>query len=282
MPFCMVWYCFVAVENATSEIRLLPSSALKDYIIWASIFPPGIFVHVMIYADESGTHDKSGGQPSSQFAIVGGVMALNSDWTKFIPQWQRILNRHGADYFHYTEWAYAKRVANKEATANSSVPKKGPYCNWAALKLDEFIIDLAASISKANTVIVGGHSSVLRIHEAKQKGKLPTGYNPYERCVGGFFEDANLAISYYRKEWKRQRVNFVFDQTDDREWQGAVFSAFAASQKLNPNFKTINFANQKDPAFFPLQAADLVAGRLRIMRKAWESKDNSSDVARGG
>jgi len=79
-------------------------------------------VILQVYADESGTHDPTGSQPSSQVAVVGGYMALLDDWEKFCSAWKAILKRHKAACFH----------------ANEFERRKGPYLLWSDHKADRF------------------------------------------------------------------------------------------------------------------------------------------------
>ena len=65
-------------------------------------------MHLVVYADESGTHDKTGKQNGAREATVAGIAALRDDWIQFCKEWQRVLDKYGAPYFHYKEWRAAE------------------------------------------------------------------------------------------------------------------------------------------------------------------------------
>jgi hypothetical protein len=70
---------------------------------------------------------------------------------------------------------------------------------------------------------------------------------------------------------KRQVISFFFDHSTDQQWKDAVHDAYRSRSKINTRFKSIAFANLslkervavRDEEFLPLQAADLVAYRMR-------------------
>jgi hypothetical protein len=73
--------------------KLLSATAFRE---WTSLFSGEIFVKVVIYADESGTHDKTGAKEGSQIAIIAGFAAQVKTWVKFCKQWQATLSKFHA------------------------------------------------------------------------------------------------------------------------------------------------------------------------------------------
>jgi|ERR1017187_248962 hypothetical protein len=55
-----------------SRERSTPKEAGCRFAEWASLFPRGLFVHVAVYADDSGTHDETGKLVGSKEATISG------------------------------------------------------------------------------------------------------------------------------------------------------------------------------------------------------------------
>jgi len=58
---------------------------------------------ITAYIDESGTHD------GSPHTIMAGYVAPFGKWIKLEDRWDRMLKRHGVQYFHATEWLQGKK-----------------------------------------------------------------------------------------------------------------------------------------------------------------------------
>ena len=82
-------------------------------------------------------------------------------------------------------------------------------------------------------------------------------------------------IQLQRSPWKRQPVNFIFDQSDNKEWRQAVIEAFKTYKKDHPKFAEPSFADKMDPENMPLQAADMVAFRTRQITGKFIDQDVS-------
>lgn len=59
----------------------------------ASLFHERVFVSLVAYADESGTHDATGIQPGGEVAVVAGWVAWKEDWDWFDEEWRQALAR---------------------------------------------------------------------------------------------------------------------------------------------------------------------------------------------
>ena len=49
--------------------------AKREFLEWASLFSAELFVKLVSYADDSGTHDNTGVQKGSREAIIAGIAA---------------------------------------------------------------------------------------------------------------------------------------------------------------------------------------------------------------
>jgi hypothetical protein len=77
-----------------------PINARRDFKEWASLFSGKLFVKVVAYIDESGTHDETGRQKGSTVAVVAGLVDHRDCWDKFCKDWQSVLNKYSAPFFH--------------------------------------------------------------------------------------------------------------------------------------------------------------------------------------
>jgi hypothetical protein len=72
---------------------------------------------LVVYADESGTHDNTGTQQGSREAILAGIVAPSEEWRTFCRAWQSALNKYSAPYFNFREWSAASAVARNKRKA---------------------------------------------------------------------------------------------------------------------------------------------------------------------
>ncbi len=78
-----------------------PARAAADCGALVSFRGRGFSMDVVVYADESGTHSKSGELKGSAESIVGGLTASAEEWAEFSREWQLVLNKYGAPFFHF-------------------------------------------------------------------------------------------------------------------------------------------------------------------------------------
>jgi hypothetical protein len=78
---------------------------------------------IAAYLDESGSHDRTGKEKNAGQIVVCGWVDWASNWITFNEQWQSILKKYGAEYFHFVEWAEASRVVRNVKKPNSSFDK---------------------------------------------------------------------------------------------------------------------------------------------------------------
>jgi hypothetical protein len=249
------------------------NQAATDFAEWASDFSEGIFVHLTVYVDESGTHDPTGGEVGAQYATFGGVAGLGEEWPAFCAQWATALKKHNAPYFHYREWKAADVVARLGRAPKSDFDKN-PYRDWDADHLSAFIVELATITGSGNQFPVGDYVFTKQFHEAKLKGEVALTSDPYERMANNFFESTTFVISRLRPTWKRVPVHFVFDAPPkgDTKWISAISGAYLTHKEMHPRSR-LSWLNKTQPEGLPLQAADLVAYRSRIATADWVNKN---------
>jgi hypothetical protein len=216
-------------------------------------------VNLVAYADESGTHDPTGGLIGANAVAISGLVALKEEWGLFDLKWRAILKKfHDVKYFHAREHHSAWLVVTGRSMPNSGF-KNNPYKNWSNQELNDFIMALAPLA--ASNLIVGGWVPTKLYHEDKLAGVPDKDRHPYELCLDHFFDSVVTSVDEHRAPWKRQPVAFLFDNTDDVNWRQAITDRFHAHQLKHRRFCEIGF--RKKTEHTPLQAADLVSYRVR-------------------
>ena len=251
-------------------MRCLRTTARQEVAEWEALFPNGVFVHLVIYADESGTHDRTGEDRGAREAVLGGIAGLRDNWLSFRNGWGAVLEKYNATYFHYRKWRAADRVIRLKEDAASDF-NENPYRSWSAEDLRAFIIELATVAGSGDYIPVGSHVFTQRFYRAKIKGDVALTSDPYERMANDFFSSTIDIIGKLRPPWKRLPVNFIFDgPPKDPRWRHTISDAFEAHKRQNPR-STFSWGctDKTDPENFPLQAADLVAYRGRIAAGSW-------------
>jgi hypothetical protein len=122
-------------------------------------------VKLIAYIDESGTDGRSA------VLIVGGLVALHDEWKRFCKNWQRVLNKHSAKYFHFREWADASAVVRKKRSPNSSF-KNNPYKLWDQDTLDRFLLELAEVAMSDCRLVVGGWVPQIQLRAEQASGEV--------------------------------------------------------------------------------------------------------------
>lgn len=256
------------------------NKAGREFAEWASMFCGELFLKISIYADESGTHDPTGDQPGSQFPIIAGYAARRCDWVNFCCKWKAVLDKYRAPYFHSRELRAAKAAVenNKKETREL---KKNPYYGWKLKRINDFLIELAKVAAAGKKIPIAGAIRIPAFNRIKAKleidnpEKIQLGTDPYKYCMGEFFR------VYHKETWLqwgefKWPVTFFFDQNDNPEWQAALHEVFGAFQKKDSRMKEIVFANKKDAPHLPLQAADMLAYRIR--QNAQNLSDNTFEL----
>lgn len=244
--------------------RISPAQAASGFREWASLFPPGFFVNLVAYTDESGTDGRS------EVLIVGGLVGLREDWVGFCKKWQKVLNDHSAKYFHFREWSAASAVARKTRVPSSDF-ENNHYRTWGQSELDDFLLKLAEVAMSNGRFVVGGYVPQIQLRADQANGKTKTTASAEELCVDQFFDSVVATIERVRRVLRRQGISFFFDHSKDKKWKNIVRDAYDVSCQKYKQFKSLTIVNRGlkervaagDVEFLPLQAADMVAYRLR-------------------
>jgi hypothetical protein len=173
-------------------------------------------------------------------------------------------------YFHFREWADASAVFRKKRKPNSKFGKN-PYKDWDQDKLDKFLFDLAKVVASDNKLIVGGYVPQNMLLQDQANGTVKTQASAEELCVRHFFDSVVSTISEVRPVIKRQGISVFFDHSTNNDWKNIVHNGYELSCKKHSQYKAISFVSRGlrervesgDAEFLPLQAADMVAYRIR-------------------
>jgi len=128
--------------------------------------------------------------------------------------------------------------------------------------------------ASGNKLIIGGYVPQHQLRTDQSTGVVATKASAEELCASHFFNSVVSTISEERRVLKRQGIAFFFDHSTNKEWRKIVIDDYNLSRERHRQFKAITFVSQglrgraeaADVEFLPLQAADMVAYRLRQMR----------------
>jgi hypothetical protein len=149
--------------------------------------------------------------------------------------------------------------------------KNNPYKTWDQITLDKFLIDLANVAASEGKLIVGGYVPCNKLRADQASGLVTANATAEELCIGHFFDSVVSTIGKHRRVFKRTGISFFFDHSTDKRWKNIVNNGYDLSSPKHRQFKLISFVTQGlkervkagDVEFLPLQAADMVAYRLR-------------------
>lgn len=222
-------------------------------------------MRLLAYADDSGTHSKTGELPGAREAVIAGIVAPEDEWAFFNSEWRAALKKYDAQYFHFCDWSEASAVVRKRRKRSSRF-SKNPYHDWSQTKLDDFIAELSVIAGSGDKVIVGMGVSTNIFHVAQQTGVVPKEEDPYVECAKRFFPSVAKSIALQRSPWKRQHISFVFDRSE-KAFSKSLEGVFTESKNQFVYFHELTFAQKTEQ--LPLQAADMVAYRCRQTSENW-------------
>jgi hypothetical protein len=228
----------------------------------------------MAYIDESGIHDSTGELKGSSVGVVAGLVDYSESWADFCKDWQVVLTKYSAPYFHFCELSTASLVVRGKIKADRHF-SKNPYAKWSLKTIDGFLYELAEIVGSGNKVIVGGWIETRNIHKAKMAGQVPphlkaAADDPYAWLLHNFFTNvANDIVSGW-PDWN-ELVSFFFDCNDDGKWVSWVAKAHHFAKKKETRFGELAFVNKKNPPHLPLQAADMISYRFRQLSENYHN-----------
>jgi hypothetical protein len=146
----------------------------------------------------------------------------------------------------------------------TSQHQKNPYYGWKIDKLNQLLLELAKVSAAGRKVKAAGYIDTKRYAEfVKQNPNAPLNENPNEGSIWQFYESLLPAIW---KAWPTLSgpISFFFDQTENADWRNAIDRIhFSYQKKVDSRVKELTFADKKIAPHYPLQAADMLAYRLR-------------------
>jgi hypothetical protein len=214
--------------------------------------------NLVIYADESGTHE------GSEHSYLAGWIADELFWIGFTERWQAVLNKHKVECFHFTEWAKACYVRNHPEIDHSHDPKRLKHLSSFAL---------ASFFKELSDLLVSPHLEFeIAILERKKFFDYKQSSNPsnsrriYEKNPESYLTENFIDRCGTRilEVWVMvgkpvESVKFVFDNRNDKKWNQSIKEVAAEFVKWGWNFKPIEFKTKMEA--IPIQAADMLAYR---------------------
>jgi hypothetical protein len=197
---------------------------------WASLFSGKYFAMIVVYADETGTGGipKSGKEPAPG---VCGYLATPEMWEQFRILWQSTLEKNEADYFHFRELDKSERL--KDGTH---------YFGWDDFEVDDFIYDMAFTVSCCPIIPFGGNAAVKMVH-----GDNPTPRDldeTYHRTFSTFFVDFGLQMNQHFPN-EKEKVTFFFSDIDNESWISILNRRIKSAQKADKRIAEYAFIDPK-------------------------------------
>jgi hypothetical protein len=222
---------------------------------FAALFVERIFVGLVAFADETGTHDATGQQRGAEVAGVMGYVSRQEDWEHFNDEWQSVLNPNGVEVFHMSEFV---------DKLNGPKDPDWPYHGWDDTRRDSFIRALIGVALDHAWFAVGGFLNVRDYDTVSPDWLKIDNDHPYYFCFQLFF-DALLPLIEQTSEPQlppEEQIAFFFDQHRQFEDQATkAFHLIKALRDTKDRFGTISFATKRK--YKPLQAADMLAYIVR-------------------
>jgi len=238
---------------------------MSDFKQWLLLFGGELLMNLVIYADDSGTHDLDGVLPQSQVTTIGGYVGKSDSWLKLSREWKKALRDHSAPYFHFTELQYAENC-------RGAIPphKRNPYTGWTPEQCQAFRLACAKIAASGNRIPVCGDWNTKAVAE-----DLPKEYKSNSRAsVVWLFYDA--ARDTIKVKWPKLQgpITVCFDHTQNPDWRNAIFDVHGWFKNKYGRFGIIGFGDKNiDINCHGLQAADLIAGRLRQLTRIIQDYD---------
>lgn len=217
------------------DAKLHGKSSFRE---WASLFSGKYFAMIACYADETGTGGipKAGKEPAPGFY---GFLATPADWEDFRLNWDSMLKKHDAPYFHFRE-------------LDPNFQKKNPgnhFSTWNKDRKDDFIYDMAF-VASSKPIPFGGNAAQKRLKNANEA---------YENSIEMFFGDFSLVMDRHFPNEKSQ-VSFFFSDHEIDDWllilNKKIKEARLRDRRIAGEYTPIEPKSERG---MPCQAADLLA-----------------------
>lgn len=201
-----------------------------------------LLMPTIAYIDDSGT-----GQPP--VLVLAGYIATAESWARFADDWQRILNRSPKPaYFKFEE----------------AMKLKGQFAYWQPEQRDEWMEYFFNAISEHVIGGIGVYVSYEGFRNTFQSDcMVPKQFkNPYFFAFYSLIQTLNRIQGEYGIN---EPVDFIFDeQVIEMRKVRDAWSQFLLVPSLNRETIGNEPVFRKDTEHLPLQAADLLAGMIRM------------------
>lgn len=221
-------------ENSTAK------ESGRRFREWASPFSEKIFVQIVVYADETGTHGLQPGRKEPAPGVYGFMDTVES-WERFLHEWRDALKEHkNAPYFHFRELHPKLRADSKR-----------PFHGWTDEDVDDFIHDMAIVASRT-AVPFGGYTSEKYLAVGKSRSEI------YTIIFENFFQDCITTLNDHWPNFN-DRVSFFFDDNGNEEWIAILNKVNKSWQDKDQRIGEYASVSMKKERGIPCQAADLLA-----------------------
>jgi hypothetical protein len=230
---------------------------------------------IVVYADESGTHDLSARQPGANVAVLGGYAGFAEDWETFEAEWRAALSQYRVPFFHFCEFSNKKKCAKDT---------KSPYFGWDGPRRHEFLFTMAKIAGNRVRFPCAGSFLLAHFHSDKRIKIALRNMGLNDVQINGphlvYFSLFHEFFDAFLRELNARHpdfagvIEFVFDRKDDdRYWALSANQMFELFSESDPRFESIRFSDKKID--LPLQAADMFAYRThQIFENQHKSRDH--------
>jgi hypothetical protein len=210
---------------------------------WLGTFQEELLVILRVYADESIL-----AHSAAPVKTLCGFVASPEDWGRFAKNWNAVLKKYDAPYFHFREFVDRR---------NKYKIKGNPFLNRDDLWRENFLDDLAIVLSET-AVPVGGYLDIGAAKSIDFKGN-----DPDEGLIYKFYQSVFTSID---RHWPKFNgvIHFVFDEDNGSAWEAKIAKVHRHLQEESARLGTVGpslggRSFEDDKRCPPLQAADFYA-----------------------
>lgn len=238
------------------------SNAFKAFI---RMLRNRILVNIQVYADETGTHDKTGKSRGGKACGVAGYAAWSDDLEMLHEKWLAIQKEYKVPPFHFNVWISGKHWNEK---------KNGlwPYRHLSSAEHNQLLLDYATVIGKRSWFILGRYVSRAGYEKHVHAHVKKYYRHAYGFCVHSFLQGImEQSVKQWNPLWPNDtKMAFVFEDTCNAEWIDAATNMFTRVKSEYDHQKRMGSLSFVEKSIcVPLEAADLIAGleRQSVVRK---------------
>lgn len=175
---------------------------------------------------------------SVRIAAVAGGLSSVEGWEHFEPRWAEVLNQHGVECFHMTDFENRRRV----------------YDDWSDERRVAFITSLIDTISLTSPrVMVAACVIVLNDFEALSGPDREKVGDPLDFCSEWLVRQFGYFLTISKANG---RISYFFER---RPGLGRVMEAFRRAQEKVGDERRLESISAVDKKVVPLQCADFLA-----------------------